>query len=196
MNDRFADDKYSLLVQPEINEISRGQQALYRVAVTGHRALRSQETIYFVRRAFQTQLSHLQRVHSEGLIAISGLAEGADTIFAQVAIALHIPLDTIAAYAGQLMDFPPGAVRDEYIRLCACSRSIHTLPFSRRSNEAYMAMGYKLVDSCDLLVAAWDGLPARAKGGTGDVVAYALLQRRPIVHIHTVHHAIMHYSIP
>jgi hypothetical protein len=49
-----------------------------------------------------------------------------------------------------------------------------------------MALGRWLVDSCDVLVAAWSGLPAAAEGGTGDVAAYARAVGRRGVHIHTL----------
>ena len=36
-----------------------------------------------------------------------------------------------------------------------------------------MAAGKSIVDSCEMLIAIWDGKPARGLGGTGDVVRYA-----------------------
>jgi hypothetical protein len=35
----------------------------------------------------------------------------------------------------------------------------------------------------DLLVAVWDGLPARGLGGTADVVQVALAEQRRVVHV-------------
>jgi hypothetical protein len=43
-----------------------------------------------------------------------------------------------------------------------------------------------LVDSFDLLIAAWNDLPAAAEGGTGDVVTYARSRGRSGIHIHTL----------
>ena len=40
-----------------------------------------------------------------------------------------------------------------------------------------------MVDRCDVLIAVWDGEPARGPGGTAEIVAYALERGRPIVHI-------------
>jgi hypothetical protein len=41
------------------------------------------------------------------------------------------------------------------------------------TEEAQMAGGRAVVDHSDLLVAVWDGKPARGHRGTADVVAYA-----------------------
>lgn len=158
----------------------------YRVAVTGHRNLQTLETVQFVTEAFEHILTDIRERCSLGVVAVSGLAEGADTIFAETALALSIPLESVIAYEGLIGDFPHGPSRECYLRLREQSRHVHMLPFYRRSNKAYMALGYWLVQECDLLVAAWNGLPAAGEGGTGDVVAYARQEGRPILHIHTV----------
>ena len=38
---------------------------------------------------------------------------------------------------------------------------------------AYERTGIFIVDHCDALVAIWDGLPARGRGGTAEIIAYA-----------------------
>jgi hypothetical protein len=53
-------------------------------------------------------------------------------------------------------------------------------------NEAYLATGKHLVDECDILLAVWDGQPAKGKGGTGDIVEYAHMQGKEL-HIVNVH---------
>jgi hypothetical protein len=40
-----------------------------------------------------------------------------------------------------------------------------------------------VADQCDALVAVWDGQPARGRGGTADIVAYARKKRRPLAWI-------------
>ncbi|MCA8989262.1 MAG: hypothetical protein KDA78_16560, partial [Planctomycetaceae bacterium] len=49
---------------------------------------------------------------------------------------------------------------------------------SEHRNQAYLDAGKKVVDLCEILIVVWDGLPARGKGGTGDIVEYALNQQR------------------
>jgi hypothetical protein len=42
------------------------------------------------------------------------------------------------------------------------------------------------VSECDVLLALWDGEPARGKGGTADVIAYARALHRPVIIINSV----------
>ena len=49
---------------------------------------------------------------------------------------------------------------------------------------AYAAAGLAVLDRCDLLIALWDGMPARGPGGTGDQVAEARARALPLVWIH------------
>jgi hypothetical protein len=162
----------------------------YVIAVTGHRDLCSTATRRFVRVAFGDLLQHLRQEHPEGVIALSGFAEGADTLFAEEALRLGLPLEGVIAYAGLIEDFAPGPSRERYLGLCARSRALHQLPFAARSVQAYAALGQRLVEACDLLIAAWDGRPPVDAGGTGGVVGYALSCGRPIIHIHTARHEI------
>ncbi len=162
----------------------------YRIGVTGHRALGDQATVQFVAQAFQDLLLQAQRQHTKGVITLSGLAEGSDTLFAETALALGIPLEAVIAYEGFEEDFPPGLVRQHYQHLLEQCQAVHWLPFHERSDDAYLAVGQWIVDHSDLLLAVWNGQPAAGKGGTGDVVAYAQLVGRRVVHIHTTDHTI------
>jgi hypothetical protein len=164
--------------------------APYRIGVTGHRTLGDQTTVQFVTQAFHDLLLQAQRQHAEGVIALSGLAEGSDTLFAETALALGIPLEAVIAYEGFEEDFPPGSARQRYQHLLEQCQAVHRLPFHERSDDAYLAVGQWIVDHSDLLLAAWNGQSAAGKGGTGDVVAYALRVGRPVVHIHPTEHTI------
>lgn len=160
------------------------------IAVTGHCELGSPATLGFVQNAFDQLLAQLQADHQENLVVLSGLAAGADTLFAEAALALGITLDVCLSASDIIENFTPGPEREQFLHLCKQSRSVIGLPFATRSNGAYMALGYWLVDTCDLLIAAWNGHSAAALGGTGDVVAYARAQGRPVIHIHTLEHMI------
>jgi hypothetical protein len=107
-------------------------------------------------------------------------------VFAEAALALGLPLEGALAADDLIENFAPGVERERYLGLLERCARVHCLPFPTRSNGAYMALGYLVVDSCDLLLAAWNGRPAAALGGTGDVVAYARAVGRPVVHLHTL----------
>lgn len=156
------------------------------VAVTGHCRLGDDSATRFAEYALRALLARIQRASPGGVVALSGLAAGTDTIFAETALAYGIPLEACLACADIAENFAPGRERERFYHLLARSRRVHRLPFVERSNTAYMALGRWLVDSSDLLIAVWNGLPAVAPGGTGDVVAYARQQGRPVVHVHTV----------
>lgn len=166
--------------------VARAARQTIAVAVTGHCQIGDAATTHFVLQALDAILKRLRDAYPGGIVALSGLAAGADTIFAETALALDIPLEACLACAEIAANFAPGPERERFFELVARSRRVHRLPFIKRSNTAYMALGHWLVDSSDLLIAVWNGLPAVAFGGTGDVVACALKRGRPVIHVHTV----------
>ncbi len=59
--------------------------------------------------------------------------------------------------------------------------SAEQIPEARR--RAYAEIGRFVVDHCDVLIAIWDGKPARGVGGTAEVVSYAQEQKRPLIRV-------------
>jgi hypothetical protein len=49
--------------------------------------------------------------------------------------------------------------------------------------DAYAAVGRYVVDHCDVLIAVWDGKPSASRGGTAEIVRYALQQDRPVLRV-------------
>ena len=88
--------------------------------------------------------------------------------------------------AGYELELADAEVRAEYERLLGLACSVRVLPRLANKEESYFEAGRQVVRECELLVAIWDGLPARGLGGTGDVVAYARTLARRIVHIDPV----------
>ena len=41
----------------------------------------------------------------------------------------------------------------------------------------------RVVELSDIVLAVWNGKPAKGKGGTADVVAYAIRRGVPLIHI-------------
>lgn len=162
----------------------------YYIGVTGHRNLGDQATAEFVTQAFHDILAQAKWDHAAGVIALSGLAEGSDILFAEAALALDIPLEAIIAYEGFENDFPSGLARQRYQHLLEQCQVVHRFSFHERSDDAYLAVGEWLVDNSDLVLAVWNGQPAAGKGGTGDVVVYAQRVGRPIIHIHITEYTI------
>ena len=48
---------------------------------------------------------------------------------------------------------------------------------------AYEQVGRYVVDHCDVLIAVWDGQQSHQRGGTAEVVRYALSENRPVLRV-------------
>jgi 8-oxo-dGTP pyrophosphatase MutT (NUDIX family) len=155
-----------------------------RIGVSGHQQLGDQATLAFVAHHFRALLvSHVQQ--KRDVVLFSALAMGADQLFVRTALEVGIPVEIIIPCADYEAIFPVGTARDEYERLLRACRTIHRLSTERCSDETYLAAGHWLVEQCDLLVLAWNGLPPKGRGGTGDVASYAWFVKRPFVHLDT-----------
>jgi hypothetical protein len=145
-----------------------------RVAVSGHRGLPA-GTVHLVDRAIRAALAE----RPAKVTGLSCLADGADQIFARAVLDLGGDIEAVIA-AEQYRDGLPGQARAEYDRLLARAAAVHRLAFTESMPEAHMAASRLMVDKSDELYAVWDGKPARAYGGTADVVAYARQRGIPI----------------
>lgn len=158
--------------------MAHGTGDRFVVGVTGHRDLAGAED--GIASALRADLEARQGTHGDHLIALSAIAAGADSLFAEAAISLGIPLEVVLPFEGYVEDFEEGAERERFQALLAAARIARTLPYQGRSAEAYAAVGRWVVKHSDHLVAVWDGMPARGRGGTGDIVAYARGRGHPV----------------
>lgn len=109
---------------------------------------------------------------AQPLTGYTCLAPGADQMFARVVLELGGRVSAIIPCVGYAESLDPGE-RTVLGELLAEASTTEFLDFPRPSEEAYMAAGRRVVDQSDLLIAVWDGQPARGPGGTADVVQYA-----------------------
>src|SRR4029077_18380090 len=91
------------------------------------------------------------------VVAVSALAEGADTLFAEAALSIDVPLEVVTPFRAYARDFPRGTQRRRYWSLVAAARKETRLAFTARSTHAYEAAMRWVVENCDVVVAAWDG---------------------------------------
>jgi hypothetical protein len=172
-----------------------------RIGVTGHRVLADEAT---VAARVEDVVTRLQRMLPPAdptpvlLEVVSPLGEGADRVVAERI--LQVP--------GAILEVPLPLPRDEYERDFATegSRERFRALLERADRvwvvaedegavgedgavgehqrvDAYRETGDYVVDSCDVLIAIWDGLPPRGPGGTGDVVDRAREQAMPTFRI-------------
>lgn len=138
-----------------------------RVGFSGHQSL-SAPTRSLVR----SDLSHALAT-MEWALAVTSLAAGSDQIFAECALAAGGDLAVIVPCDGYEASFENEDDLARYRELLNSAAEVVRLPFPAPGEEAYWAAGRHMVDSADILIAVWDGLPAGGLGGTADVVRYA-----------------------
>jgi len=169
-----------------------------RVGVTGHRAHRldpAQEPALHARlsEALDAVRTAAEKAHANARWAYAGdapimrlispLADGTDSMAAQIArdegFALHAPLPFPVDRYRQDFDAETVAAFDEDL---ACAERVLTLD-ADEDDAAYLASGRHTLRQSDILIAVWDGQPARGVGGTAMVVAEAQRRGTPIIHI-------------
>jgi hypothetical protein len=155
------------------------------IAITGHRSLHQKDKVC---EALRQILTYYQAQEAE-IEVLSALAVGADTLFAQEARRLGLPLRVLLpfAQAEYEKDFiKSGNLTELHLLLNAATevQTVSATPTNEAERDAaYLACGQRLVQEANVLVAVWDGLPARGVGGTGAVVAYAQEQGKEIQYI-------------
>jgi hypothetical protein len=119
---------------------------------------------------------------------VSPLADGADQIAAEVALELGWELQAILPFAHDVYraSLANEEGRERFDELLARADCTLELPGSGPDDvEGYVMAGRATVAHCDVLVALWDGLPARGRGGTAEVVQLAITSGTAIVHLPT-----------
>jgi hypothetical protein len=117
---------------------------------------------------------------------VSPVADGADQIAAEVALELGWELQAIlpferAHYRSSLANHGARERFDELLERATCLLELPGDP--EHGLEAYVMTGRATVAHSDLLIAIWDGLPPRGRGGTGEVVQLALTRGTAIIHV-------------
>jgi len=163
-----------------------------KIGIVGHRYFHNPTIRGFVAEQCDGILVDTQSRFPD-LTAISMLAEGADTIFAQAALDLCIPLEIIRPFRTYSSDFDTPGARERYLRIRGMALNETRLSFEDRSLEAYESAMKLVVARSDLLVAAWDGQPPQGPGGTGHAVQHAVEINKPWIHLDTIHLAVIHH---
>ena len=171
------------------------------VGVTGHRAdslpegsaerLRKQihEVLLLIADAGEALLRKEQDCFAPAplqLRFVSPIADGADQIAAEVALELGWELQVVlpfarAEYRASLANH---GARERFDALTDRASCVLELPgHSQLQPDAYVMTGRATVAHCDLLIAVWDGLPPRGRGGTGEVVQLAITRGTAVIHL-------------
>jgi hypothetical protein len=174
---------------------------VFAVGVTGHRkdalAPAALLTVHErLRTVLQSLVEKAKAVHTADqqfftadpprLLFVSALADGADQLAAEVALNLGFELHAVLPfdrdrYRAGMADDASRTRFDDLLARATCSLE---LPGGGGDDlDAYVLAGRATVAHSDVIIAVWDGLPPRGRGGTGEVVSLAHERGTPIVHV-------------
>lgn len=147
-----------------------------RIAVTGHRPDKlGREYDYhgpyssFIRQELRKILQKYSPIQ-----AISGMALGVDTIFAQEALDLQIPVLAAIPFEGQERKWPHKSQKIYQQLLDDVLTTLHVVCDGGYNSAKMQIRNEYMVDNCDVLVAVWNGM----QGGTMNCVRYAEKRQR------------------
>ncbi len=152
-----------------------------KIGITGHQNLGSAETI--------TWLSNVLRsaIRQNNIdFGLSSLAVGADQLFVEVLKDMHMRYIAIIPCDGYEQTFTTSIDREKYNSLLQTAFEIVNLPFDKPSEEAFYEAGKQIASNSNMIIAIWNGQPAKGLGGTADIVKFALSIKRSVLHINPI----------
>ena len=157
--------------------------AILAIGFTGHRKLPDEERSRRLIRDFLAE----RKAATPGIVCgVSSAAAGGDLLFAESCLDLDIPLRVLLPMPRDQFraDFDEAAwARAE--RVFAAAISVEVTSDSEPRREGYYECGIETVQQSGMLVALWDGQPARGMGGTAEIVAFAQAMGKPVVCFHS-----------
>lgn len=165
-----------------------------RIAITGHRPhklgndydltsplikkIKSEIVSILIRQGILTDSKLMYHKKSEDML-ITGMALGIDMLFAEIAVEYGIPFTAAIPFANQPDKWPP-KTQTRYYRLLDKASEVVNVSKKVNYRPEYMQLrNIWMVDSCDLLIAVWDG----SDGGTHNCVRYAVEKQREYIQI-------------
>jgi hypothetical protein len=159
-----------------------------RIGVTGHQRLDDSSAWSWVTATIDRELD----VVEPPLVAITSLAIGADQLLARLVLKRGGAIEAVLPYENLERSFAEADLPS--FRELRDQATLEMLQTRGDDEDAYLAAGKRVVDRSDLLIAVWNGKPAKGKGGTGDIVQYALEHGVPTVHINPTDRSLKRYE--
>ena len=151
-----------------------------RIGITGHQRLEDPAAWPWVEEVVGRELD----ADAAPFVVVTSLAIGADQLVARLGIDRGATLHAVLPFSGIERTFSAKDLQ-AYRRLVG-QASVEVLETPGTDEDAYLAAGRRVVELSDEIIAVWDGNPAKGKGGTADIVAYAITYGVPVVHINPV----------
>jgi hypothetical protein len=164
------------------------QEAAIAIGITGHRLerLAGYDLPSISARITEVMAAIEAAGRSERFRLVGSLAEGADMMAADAALARGWQLDTVLPFKRDdyARDFDRSGAEDLNTGLDS-STNVLELPGSRKeaggSAAAYERAGRVVLTQCDILLTIWDGDPPRGRGGAAQIVAEAVAHAIPVI---------------
>lgn len=157
-----------------------------KVGITGHQRLDEASAWGWVESTINRELDTL----ATPLMAVSSLAIGADQLFASLVLRRGGQIYAVIPFPEYERTFGPEDVA-AYRQILAKASSVEILQTVGTDEDAYLAAGRRIVELVDLMFAIWNGHPAKGKGGTADIVAYAIERGTRLIHINPLNRTIV-----
>jgi hypothetical protein len=151
-----------------------------RVGITGHQQLDDPDVWPWVAGVLRAELARV----APPLVGVTSLAVGADQLFARLVHERGGTIHAVLPFADIERSFSPDHV--PAFRELVEQATVEVLQTPGTDEDAYLAAGQRVVDLSDIVLAVWNGKPAKGKGGTADVVAYAIGRGVPLTQIDPV----------
>lgn len=159
---------------------NRSELPLFRVVgFSGHRQIRDPKGIAG---AIDRALDEIREGARGEWVAVSSVATGSDQIFVERAVAARFSWYAILPLPRA--EFQKDFSEEEWAqvnRTLDRAENIRVITENGTREDAYLDCGMETANGADILVAVWDGEPARGKGGTADVVDYARSIGKPLI---------------
>jgi hypothetical protein len=146
---------------------------MIQIGITGHRDLKKVCVTHY-RKELETLLKALKKEHTS-VILYSALADGADRLIVEVAIALNIdyivvlPMEKVV----YCQDFSQSSLKKfEYFLNNALA--VKEMPLLENRDAQYEIAGRYISDKSNILISLWDGCHTYLQGGTSEIVKYHL----------------------
>jgi hypothetical protein len=150
------------------------------VGVTGHRSLPDPSHWSWV----TTQIGIALDAVEPPVVGVTSLAEGADQCFADAILARGGRIRAVLAFADFGASLEDGA-RASFDALVADADEVEVIGPQPTREDAYLVAGLRVLELSDVLIAVWDGKPARGTGGTAEIVAAARERDTAVFHVDT-----------
>jgi hypothetical protein len=148
-----------------------------KVAITGHQNLGDKDTIGWLETKLEFKIHQLNVEQGYSCLAV-----GADQLFAKVILKNKIPLVAVIPSYDYETTFSISSISSYKLFLSKASQKFQ-LPYKNATETAFYEASKFMLDKCDILIAVWNGKPAEGFGGTADVVNYAKIIQKKIIHL-------------